>query len=297
MPLLVCPCFSQDEGVGDGEADAELPAEVLALMQSFSAKLELSIKPIREAVSTKLKAMEVRMGHDERFDEGLVVKEFKQLLLDQPVAEAGTMDIPLNPPELRKELEYYGERCNRSAAPWRKIFINEIEKLKVGYIDAGRLEDAKLASEEGARLRGLWDVSSRKKGRVNLALASAGATAYGEKRPEAMIDGNSRKYDDADGWAAVSIPGSLRVELEKRSTLTQVRFKLWCKDAKRRYKYKIFLSKGGQTWELLADMSDTFCRDWQEFNFSPRSVKGIRIEGVGTTSKYPWFHIVELEAY
>lgn len=277
--------------------ETEEPAEVTKLRESFVNKLEPLIVPMKQKLEARLKALETSFGRDGKFDEGLTVKRYREEVIGRPIEEAGSVDLPNEPEKLREELVVYSRQVSRSAAPWRRIFLREIEKLQSGFVEDSRLADARYAKLERERLERLWNPESSSIERRNVASAKEGAEAFADKNPKALNDGNSTKFDEEKGWAAAKVPGDLRVELAEVFTLTKIRFRLWDEESKRKYKYRLHVSAGDNKWELLADMSDEFQRSWQTFEFSAQPVKSIRIEAVASSAPWPWLHVVELEAY
>ncbi len=131
----------------------------------------------------------------------------------------------------------------------------------------------------------------------NVALAENGAVAKASKRANLLIDGNARRYTGGKGyahghWAKQDV---FEVALAHPYALRLIRFLLWDMDG-RFYRYQLFVSPDGESWEMLADRSKGQWRGWQVFELPSRPVKAIRIKGLHN-SMNGGFHIVEVEAY
>ena len=129
----------------------------------------------------------------------------------------------------------------------------------------------------------------------NVALASAGAVPSAPSNADQLNDRNSTKYTGSTGFASGSWPCEISLTFPKVYQLKTIRFLLWDGDD-RYYRYTIDVSADGKEWTQLADRSKGKWKSWQEFNFPPRPVKKIRVNGLYNSAN-SGFYIVEMEAF
>lgn len=133
----------------------------------------------------------------------------------------------------------------------------------------------------------------------NVALATNGTKVTGViKNAAALLDGDSKQYNDGVGFAAAKCPTDWTIEFDKVYRIQQINFLLWDKDA-RVYRYQILTSPDGKKFVPLVDNSQKDCRSWQQLKVSPpRPVKAVKL--IGRYNSVPGngeFHVVEFEAY
>jgi hypothetical protein len=140
------------------------------------------------------------------------------------------------------------------------------------------------ASSTDSRISGLRGAVQK----GNVALISNGATVSGPKfYPEKMIN-----PADKAPTSFASAPCEFVVTLDKVYRLQQIRFLLQTNCTA---KYQILVSRDGQRFDLLQDRSRAPQTDWQEFQFSARPVKAVKLAAVGPAKEN--FCIDQFEAY
>ena len=126
----------------------------------------------------------------------------------------------------------------------------------------------------------------------NVALATNGTTVQGVKnRPGRLLDGNYTVRQCAGG----PCPCQWEITFAKPYRLKEIRFRLWDIDP-RYYRYGLLTSSDGKNFVPLADRSQGNWSSWQQFRFSSRLVRSVKIIGLyGSVDNA--FVVREFEAY
>jgi hypothetical protein len=288
---LLSACFSE-------------PVNLDGLKAGFERKTGEVLKPLVGRHTGFLLNLERILARSESLEDALLVRE-ERVRVDLAEGVDSLIKTPNAPPQL----VVLSVRFRREVISAMRTWENKYDKALVDLLRqlqrAVTLEDALLvkAELEGFRKK----IEARKSQiqgvaqggvRSNVALASAGATAKAPKGAVYLNDGVVTGYKDGKtkGFAWGSVPCNLTVEFRKAQRIGQIRFLLWDAEAKRTYRYRLFVQRqASDDWDLIADHSEKPSKSWQEHSFNNRAVSAVRIEGLGNSSNTQ-FHVVEIEA-
>ncbi len=126
----------------------------------------------------------------------------------------------------------------------------------------------------------------------NVALATNGTSVRGVKtHADRLLDGNYTMRR----CAGSPCPSQWVITFAKPYRLKEIRFRLWDVEP-RFFRYQIGTSSDGKEFVTLADRSQGNWSSWQQFRFSSRLVKAVKIIGLyGSVDKA--FVVREFEAY
>jgi len=124
------------------------------------------------------------------------------------------------------------------------------------------------------------------------------------KYPSTVTNGITTGYTGSTGFAHFPFPGTLTVDLEDHYRIKCIRFLLWdrlgrggTEPSRRRYRYRLAVSKDNSRWHELYSTPEAGTIGWQLFVFkSVIRIKYVRIYGLHNTAN-PQMHIIELEAH
>ncbi|XP_044738078.1 BTB/POZ domain-containing protein 9 [Chrysoperla carnea] len=142
----------------------------------------------------------------------------------------------------------------------------------------------------------------------NVACPRHGATVIAGELREALLSGETEKYDMERGYTRHAIgepspatagggttdPGGIIVQLGSPCIINHIKLLLWDRDL-RSYSYYIEVSMDQKDWIRVINYSKEFCRSWQHLYFTPKVVHYIRIVGTNNTVNKV-FHVVSMEA-
>lgn len=122
--------------------------------------------------------------------------------------------------------------------------------------------------------------------------------------PTAATDGKITGYTSLTGFASVTWPYTLTVDLGDSYSVLCIRILLWDglgegnrQRATRSYKYRLLTSTDHQVWKVIFDSSNDGSNGWQVFSFpGALSVRYVRIHGMWNSAN-PEFQIVQVEAH
>ena len=157
------------------------------------------------------------------------------------------------------------------------------------------LDRAALSKRLETAARDNHVVKSRTWGTVekgNVALATKGATVEGvEANGRRLLNGRATRPANARG----KCPCEWVITFAKPYRLEEIRFRLWDLEP-RSYRYVIGTSPDGGEFVTLADRSQGNWSSWQQFKFSSRLVKSVKIIGLyGSVDEE--FLVNKFEAY
>jgi hypothetical protein len=280
------------------------PVGLDGLKAGFERKVGEVLKPLIERHVNALLTLEKALAQGQKLEEALQVREERVR-----IALVKGVDVITGFPDSPEQLAVLNSRFRREALsfmrPWELKYDKALVDLLARLQRAAKLEEALLAKKELEVFRGkikLRDGEKRKhnvQGSKDLALASAGATAKAPNRANDLIDGkivHSGTATGGDGYAWGVYPSDFIVEFPRSQEISKIRFLLYNKDERRRYKYQLFISPHeDDDWEMIVDRSEKPSHGWQEHKFNPRMVRKVKVVGLhNTTNKN--FHIVEIEA-
>ena len=104
----------------------------------------------------------------------------------------------------------------------------------------------------------------------NVALVARGAQVIRGVWPGALLNGDSKSYDGANGYTYHSISGSdaqgIVVRLSHPHLMNAMRLLLWDRDH-RSYSFYIQVSMNDQDYVTVVDHRQFLCRSWQHLRF------------------------------
>lgn len=134
---------------------------------------------------------------------------------------------------------------------------------------------------------------------TNLALASAGAVAWGGSNPAAAIDGST---STSAYWSVAAAQNESlvllgTVDLAGAAVVDHLRMLLWNGDGRSYYNYRLETSEDGATWTTWVDRTGSGAnyQGWQELPGEPRIVRLVRVWISGSTANSHG-HVIELQA-
>ena len=184
-------------------------------------------------------------------------------------------------------------RSKKSAIQSRAQYWYEQALPKLTGLDKVRVQ--RLLEDATART----DVSrDAQKGGViekgNVALAINGSAVTGEiTHGHKLIDGNAA--DVRHGYVYAEYPCEWTITFPKTYVLREMRLLLYDLD-ERYHHYAVAISADGEKFTLLGGSGQTEARGWQTIQFSPRTVKAVRLLGLYSSGSRS-FIAVEFEAY
>jgi hypothetical protein len=281
------------------------PVGLDGLKKGFQRKLGEVLEPLMERHAKDLVNLEQALTRAQKLEEALLVKnERVRILLKE--GSSVIKGLPQSP----KQLAVLNSRFQREALslmrPWELKYETALVNLLGRLQRAAKLEEAILVKKELEAFRAeikLRDEAQRniaEEGDIDLALASAGATAKAPNRAGDLIDGKIEHKGTATGgigYAWGVCPSDFIVEFPGPKNIRKIRFLLYDQDKKRSYNYQLFIMPhGSDEWEKVSDRSKKPSQGWQEQKFNPRMISKIKVVGLKNSSNKN-FHIVEIEAF
>ena len=281
------------------------PVGLDGLKAGFERKLGEVLQPLTERHVKALANLEQALTRTQKLEEALLVRQerVRISLFEGPGVITELADSP-------KQLEVLNSRFRREALsvmrPWELKYEKALLDLLTVLQRAAKLEEALHAKKEleafraEIKLRDEAQRSNTTEGGVDLALASAGATAKAPNRAGDLIDGKIEHKGTATGgigYAWGVCPSDFIVEFPGPKKISKVRFLLYDQDKKRSYNYQLFIMPhGSDEWEKVSDRAKKPSQGWQEQKFNPRMISKIKVVGLKNSSNKN-FHIVEIEAF
>jgi hypothetical protein len=123
---------------------------------------------------------------------------------------------------------------------------------------------------------------------------------------EEATNGVCTGYGGMTGFAELTWPAYLTIDLERATDVRCIRILLWdglgkpkenaARDS-RRYKYRLLVSSDHNTWRVIFDSGETGYNGWQVFLFQPPvACRFIRMHGLSNTAN-AWFQVVQVEVH
>lgn len=278
------------------------PVDLDGLKAGFERKTEEVIKPLIERHTGFLLTLERVLSRGDSLEDALLVRE-ERVRIELVKGIGSLIKIPNAPSQLVALSVRFRRSVISAIRPWEAKYDKALVELLRQLQRAAKLEEALLVKGELEAFRKRMAARNGQSEGViqgesgpNVALASAGAKAKAPKGADYLIDGVSKGYDDAKGYAWGTLPCSFIVEFKKTQRIGEVRFLLWDADRRRTYRYRLFVQhQSGDDWDLIADHKDKPSKSWQAHSFKKRAVRAVKIEGLGN-SVNDQFHLVEIEA-
>ena len=104
----------------------------------------------------------------------------------------------------------------------------------------------------------------------------------GVNLPSAMQREDWSKYDEYTGYTSAANDKAIQINFRMKYKLNTIKFLLWDIDD-REYDYKISVSADGKVWKELCKLSNR--KSWQEIIFNCKSMKHVRIVGIGCSMR------------
>ncbi len=154
-----------------------------------------------------------------------------------------------------------------------------------------------LTAEERAMLFGAAEAPQEKGIAVGKPVTTNGDPEPGHL-PEFAVDGDARDKDGSSWWVGPPAPRWIQIDLEKPQSIRAVRvFPYW--DYSRYYRYTVEVSRDGETWQQVADMSrNTTAATPLGFlhEFEPTGARYVRVTMLYNSAN-PSLHLVEVRVF